>query len=177
MSQITMQAQLKKVTLRGRNDGDGIVAKRLRIFMSREFDDEIAAALGNDARGVLASLRGRGLTRAVLPTTAINVQCTITGNNSADDRMVIPTITGVTAIGKWAGSDDDVPTMLMEFDTAYDRAVLMFLADHYLNMVTVELQPRQTELPLAAETNGQPDDKPAGTGGRKRGEKSAEAHA
>jgi hypothetical protein len=152
---IKMEAQVKKVTLRGQNDGDGIVSKRLRIFLSREFDDDMAAMLGSDGQSVLASLRSRGLTRAVLPITAINVQATITGNKDAQ-QVVIPTVTGVTAAAKWAGSDDDVPTLVLELDTSYARDVLGFLGDHHLAMVGVELQPRQGELNLVApaETNG-----------------------
>lgn len=146
MIDIEIAAEISKVSLSVK-DEDGVVVRKAKMTLSREFDDELAEGLAGDAKKILSSLRGLGCTKAVLPIDMITVEADLVG--SKGERLKIGTLWGIKATAS-ASDLDEAPTVQLEFETWYDRDVWVFLGDNCGVTCRITLRPRQMELPKTA---------------------------
>jgi hypothetical protein len=127
--------------------------RTIRLALEREFDHEIADALGEDAGTALEGLRSGGMTKVVLPIDAISASAVVDGQ----ERIRLERIVGVKAtasVGK-AKEDADAPLKVkLEFDFPFQRDVWLMLGEEAGDVVGVTLTRRQLEIPGTERRHG-----------------------
>lgn len=142
MIDITLSADITAVKVKTK-EVDGQVTRKCQMALRREFDDLLAAGLGGDARKVLASLRERGIESCVIPLDAIDARGKL---DSGYQAVTIGQLTGIKATAK-AGEDDAPPTIVLEFEFAWQETAWLFLGRNCGLGCELELVQRQQELP------------------------------
>jgi hypothetical protein len=126
----------------------GVVLRKCKMAFDREFDDEIAQALGGGARKALASLRTHEMEKVIMGIDRIDAKAKLV---SGDDTIGISLVRGEKATCSAAtDDDDDVPKIRLEFETAYDDAVWSFLGRNCGGYVHIEFKQKQLNLKGAA---------------------------
>jgi hypothetical protein len=147
MIDIEIQAAIAKVSLFVKED-DGVIVRKSQMKLDREFDDEIAAGIGGDARKVLTSLRGHGISKVVIPIDAIDAQAVIVGSLTGES-IKIPSLRGIKATGTAPKDADDVARISLEMECQYDREIWKFLGDNCGGYCRLTLKQRQLSLGAA----------------------------
>lgn len=145
MIELTCIATIRDVALKAKVR-DGITTRKMRMRLEREYDDEIAAALGPDAIRARALLKSGGAAKIELPMDAIEASAIL--KNVASDIVKLPMIVGIKAVGKAPETLDDVtpPSISMLFEFSYDRAALIWFGESFGGQAEITLTPRQLEL-------------------------------
>jgi len=138
---IELAASLAKVTL-GTKNISGLLIRKCRMAFDREFDDEIAAALGGGAKKALAGLRAHDLQKVVMGIDTVNVSARL---RCGDDTVSVGQCRGEKATGK-AGDDDEPPMIRLAFETAYNDDVWSFLGRNCGAYVSLEFKDSQLTL-------------------------------
>jgi hypothetical protein len=141
MFDIEVSAGIKAIRVKAK-EKNGVVARICTMIIDREFDDEIATALGADARQALQSLRGGGLSSCVLPTEALEVNARLVSDH---DQVDIPALKGVQARGD-AGAEDMPPSICLEFEFPFSEPAWVFLGKHCGAVARVTFRSRQLTL-------------------------------
>lgn len=142
IKEFTVAAKIESVSLDVKMIED-VEHRKCVIKFARDFDETIAAALGGDAKQILASLQRHGQEKAYISIDRINAKATLV--SAKGDRVTIPALHGIQAVGT-AGKDDDPPIIRLEFDYFYDRDAWVFVGENARGIIEVTLKPRQQEL-------------------------------
>lgn len=121
---------------------DGVVARRCRMVLEREFDEVIAAGLGKDAKKVLASLKTGGIEDATLPMGEVTAEADLRCDG---DKVKIGQLRGIKPKAA-AGDEDMPPSVKLEFEFPYNDEAWSFLGRNCGAYATVTLRRRQMEL-------------------------------
>lgn len=141
---IELAAEVVKVSLRLKKL-DGVEIRRCRMAFARPFDDEIAAALGDDAKKALASLKSGGMSKVVMDIEGIDAQAVLA--NGGGDNVTVDIIRGEKAICTGPKDPEDPPSIRLEFDTHYHDDIWAWLGRNCGGVARIEFKNRQTEIP------------------------------
>lgn len=140
-----IRAEIKSAKVKVTEDGS-FKFRMVRMALEREFDDELAAIIGGDARTALDCLREGGMSKAILPIDAISARGVLVGK----ERIEIERISGMKvtcSIGK-AKQDETAPLKVkMEFEFKFDKAAWSLLGDETGDTVSLTLTRNQLDLP------------------------------
>lgn len=143
--EIEILASVAKVQLNLKPD-KGQVIRRIDLILEREFDDTIAAALGDGARKALDSLRKNELISAEIAIDAIDVTAEFV-NNISGEVVQIGALRGDKAKCLAAKEEDGgTPVIQLKMSCAYSRDVWVFFGEHGGLIVAAAFRDRQLEL-------------------------------
>lgn len=158
MIDVTFQGGITAIKLKV-SEKKGAVTRRCTIVIDREFDDAIAAGLGNEARNALESMRARGMSSCVLPIDGIDAEGLI--SEIGGESVRIGALKGVKATGTADKEGEFPPSLSLEFEFQFNAEAWAFFGKHCGGYATIDLRQRQLEL--------------VGTGKRAKGGKAAQA--
>lgn len=144
MFDIELQAAVAKVSLSVK-EHDGVIVRKCRMALEREFDDAISSGLGGDARKVLALLKSGDAMKVVIGIDEIEAQAELVGGLTGE-VIKIGILRGDKATAKAGNEDDEAPTIRLEMECQYDREVWTFLGDNCGGYVRVTFRRRQLDL-------------------------------
>ena len=142
-SDITLAAKIESVTLDVK-EIDDVVHRTVAIKFARDFDDTLAAALGGDAKQILASLRRHGQEKAYIAIDRLIVKATLV--NPDGEVVDISTMHGKQAICAASTSEQDPPTIRLEFGCYYSDDAWSFLGRNAKGICEVKMSPKQPKL-------------------------------
>ena len=170
-SEIKLAAKIESVTLDVK-EIDAIVHRTVAIKFARDFDDTIAAALGGDAKQILASLRRHGQEKAYIAIDRMIVKATLV--NPDGEVLEIASMHGKQAVCTASTSEQDPPTIRLEFGCYYADDIFAFLGRNAKGVIEISMAPKQGSLELGkkeATQNGQGHDESTGSSGGAEGER------
>lgn len=126
-------------------DKDGIVRRKCRLVLEREFDEVIAAGLGKEAKKLLASMKTGGIEDATLPMGEVNADAQLVAAETGD-KVKIGSLRGCKAKATAGADVDDPPSIRLEFEFAYNDEAWSFLGRNCGSFAHVTLRRRQMEL-------------------------------
>jgi hypothetical protein len=155
-------------------EADGRALRRVRFKLERDFDEDLAEAIGNTGTKALEAVSDRTLTKAVATIDAVHGEMVL---KAGEEVITIPAADGfkLTAaagkIPKNPDADEGPPTLKLEFDAGMAEDLWAFLGRHAGDFVRVTYHNRQLSLPLE-EKGGSgkpqpPEEKPKAKRGRK----------
>jgi hypothetical protein len=158
MIELTCVATIRDVALKAKTS-DGVTTRKMRMRLEREFDDEIAAALGTDAIKARALLKSGALAKAEMPLDAIKASALLKNVESAVVKL--PLIVGLKAIGKAPDSldGDTPPSISMLFEFVYTREALVWFGESFGGTAEITITPQQLELLKDTRKPGEPTGK------------------
>lgn len=156
-------------------EADGRALRRVRFKLERDFDEELATAIGNTGTAALEAVSERTFTKAVAAIDGVHGKMEL---KTGDEKITIADADGfkLTAaagkVPKNPDADEGPPTLKLEFDTAMDEALWAFLGRHAGDFVRVTYHNRQLSLALegnggAKKAEGNPEAKPKAKRGRR----------
>lgn len=127
---------------------DGRVFRRCRVVLVHDFDDDIAAELGKDAKRVRESLINGSVTKAELPIDKVAAFGAFTSREAGPQGggVSIGTMVGVKAVASAAKDDTDEPTIAFEFEFNWQEDAWVFLGRHCSAVADVVLTKSQQSL-------------------------------
>ena len=149
MFDMDLSAQLAKVTVAAKAAA-GSVRRIITVTFAREFDEEIADALGREAKHALRAMKARAISDVSIPMDALIVSGKLT---ALEDKIEIPRMRGVRAKAKWGkkGEDEELPpSIMLDFETSYSDDVWMFLGRNVMVYGTIKLKRLQQALAFPA---------------------------
>lgn len=154
MIEFTSTMTIRAVGMRAKTK-DGVTSRRIRLTIEREFDDDLASAIGADAKRVRKLLSDGALAKAEIRMDAIEAAMRL--KNVESGRLRIDAVKGVRAVAKAPASvgGDMPPSIALLWDFAFADDVIVFLANSLGQTVSVEISPRQLEL-IKQETERSP---------------------
>lgn len=154
MIEFTQNFEIRAVGLKSKTK-DGVSSKRMRLTIEKEFDDDLATALGSDAKRVRKLLSDGGLAKAEIPLDAVEARMKVKNITSA--RLTIDAVKGVSAKAKAPASvgGEMPPSIALIWDFAFSDDAVVFLANALGQTIEVEITPRQLEL-IKQETQKSP---------------------
>lgn len=147
MFEIETTAVIGKVTVSAK-DEDGVLSRRVKIRLDREFDDEIAAQIGSEAVRALKGLANGGLAKVTMPIDGIHATLELRG--ASGDKAKVALATGVKAVAKGPRDDDSPPSVQLEFEFLFQDNVWAFLGRNIGGMATLSIHTVQLDLPKTA---------------------------
>lgn len=97
MIEFTSTMTIRAVGMRAKTK-DGVTSRRIRLTIEREFDDDLAAAIGADAKRVRKLLSDGALAKGEIPMDAIEASMRL--KNVESSRLRIDAVKGVRAVAK-----------------------------------------------------------------------------
>jgi hypothetical protein len=145
MIELVCVATIRDVALKAKTS-DGVTTRKMRMTLTREYDDLIAAALGPDAVKARALLKSGGAAKVELPLDAIKASAILKNVESAIVRL--PLIVGIKAVGKAPDSADGEtpPSISMLFEFGYTRESLVWFGETFGGTCEITITPQQLEL-------------------------------
>ncbi len=148
-----LSAAVAKVALRTKMKDD-LITRVCRVTFTREFDGEIAAAIGGEAPKAREALQGLGLEKVVIPTTALLATGKLRfvkkspkkGEPDEKDTVTIKNMRGVKAVATVGKKEDDPPQIALSFDFNHFDGAWTFLGRHHAAWVDLSLKSEQTVL-------------------------------
>lgn len=139
---IEIAASIAKVTLvmKGVN---ALIVRRCKMAFDREFDPEIAAALGSGAKKALAALRAGDLEKCVISIDRVNVEANLV---CGKDKVAIKACHGEKATCKAGKDQEDPPSIRLEFQAMYTDDVWSFLGRNCGSYVHLAFKDTQLTL-------------------------------
>ncbi|MEP6651797.1 MAG: hypothetical protein ABJA82_00470 [Myxococcales bacterium] len=157
---IELRASIAKVTL-GVKDYKGAIVRKCLMAFDREFDGELAAALGGGAKMALKGLQAKEMTQVVIDIDAIEAKAVLV---SGDDTCGIDIVRGKKATFTTAGDEDgEILKARLEFESAYADEVWSFLGRNCGAYVRIDFTSRQMELGVKGAIKRFKDSIPEGT--------------
>lgn len=145
---VNLECGIKSVKVRVK-DVDGRLIRRCRVVLSHEFTEDIAKALGSDARSVRDGLRSGGIEKATMPIGLISAMGVFSGPDG--EAIEIGTMSGVKATGLAPKDSDAGATIQLEFDFAWQEDAWLFLGRHCSAIASVVLTQNQLDMSTAAD--------------------------
>lgn len=146
MFDLQLVASVKSIKVKVKKSKSNVYVRTCTAVFEREFDLEIAAALGGDAREALVALRSGGMKSCVLPMDRVNVQGTLRSSDGAD-TVDLAELDGVKATGFADETEGDFPpSILLEFDFAFNEPAWVFLGKHCGSLAVLTCRRRQMDL-------------------------------
>lgn len=144
------EVAIAKVSLRVK-EKDDVVRRIVRVTFSREFDDEIADALGKEAKQARKALKDYAMVDATIPLEEIVAKAKITCGFE-NNAITVAEMTGVRAKGKCGKEATDKkeatpPKIELSFDMPFAEAPWTFFGRNARAWATLELSGLQRELP------------------------------
>ena len=127
---------------------DGRVIRRCRVVLVHDFDEDIAAELGKDAKRVRESLVDGGVTKAELPIERVVAAGAFTTREAGAKQFGVQVgiMVGVKAVATAAKNDADPPTIAFEFEFNWQEDAWVFLGRHCTAIADVVLTKAQGSL-------------------------------
>lgn len=153
---IKLNVSIAKILLRAKQKDD-VVRRIVRVTFAQDFNDEIAAELGEDAKNALKGLEDLGLERVVIPLSAV----VATGKLCFDkppakldgpgekERLTIKAMRGWKAVATAAKKEDEKPLIAITFEFDLFEAGFLFLGRHLGAWVDLALKSEQMVLPFS----------------------------
>jgi hypothetical protein len=132
-------------------EADGKALRRVRFKLERDFDDELAAAVGTVGKKARDLVDERGATKVVIPIDAMHGEMVL---KAGDEAVTVTAADGfkMTAsaakVPKNEDAEEGPPTLKLEFDTGMDEALWSFLGRHAGDHVGVVYKNKQLSLAL-----------------------------
>lgn len=145
MIEFTSTMTIRGVNLKSKTK-DGVTVRRVRLTIEREFDDDLAASLGPDAKRIRKLLSDGAMVKSEIPLDAIEAQMKI--KNVESGRLRIDSVKGVRAMAKAPPSvgAEMPPSIALLWDFGFSDEAIVFLANALGQTVSIEISPRQLEL-------------------------------
>jgi hypothetical protein len=159
-------------------EADGRSLRRVRFKLERDFDEDLAKAIGNTGTKALDAVSDRTLTKAVAVIDAVHGEMVL---KTGEEVITIPAADGfkLTAaagkIPKNPDADEGPPTLKLEFDAGMTEDLWAFLGRHAGDFVRVTYHNRQLSLALDGEDGEKKADSPVKPAKAKRGRKASAA--
>jgi hypothetical protein len=154
MFDLQLVASVKSIKVKVKKSKSNVYVRTCTAVFEREFDFEIAAALGGDAREALEALRSGGMKSCVLPMDRVNVQGTLRSSDG-DDTVDLAELDGVKATGVADETEGDFPpSILLEFDFAFNEPAWVFLGKHCGSLAFLTCRRRQLDLAVDKAVKG-----------------------
>lgn len=138
----TLECGIKAVKVRVK-DVQGRIVRRCRVTLAHEFTPAIARALSKDAVNLLAALREGSVEKATIPIDNLGAAGAFTAQGGG---VQIGTMVGVKAVASKSSSEDEGPTIQLEFDFPWDEQAWVFLGRHCTAVADVVLTKRQLAM-------------------------------
>lgn len=149
MFDVELLASLSKVTLHP-HEKDGHVTRLIRVTVAREFDEEIAAGLGKDAKRCLALLRSSSMESCKININAVHVVGKFTaGEGKKADVVGVDRMLGRMATGHAPEDSGDVATIELELECWYSDEVWAWFGRNCLGRIRLTFTRVQLELAAA----------------------------
>lgn len=126
---------------------EGVTIRKVAIKFARDFDDDVVALLGGDARKILESLKRHGQEKAYIAIDRVIAKATLV--NPDGEIAEIGTLSGKQAVCTASDSEQEPPSARLEFDCFYADETWAFLGRNAKGTVMLTLAPVVQELPLA----------------------------
>jgi len=139
---IEIAASIAKVTLQTKSIAS-LVIRRCKMAFDREFDAEIASALGSGARKALAALKAGDLEQCTLSIDRVNVEAKLV---CGKDKVSIRACHGEKATAKAGKDPEDPPTIRLAFEAVYTDDVWSFLGRNCGSHVQLAFKDTQLTL-------------------------------
>jgi hypothetical protein len=128
---------------------DGVMSRRCRLHLDREFDTLIAAMIGPDASKALSALQSGAMEKATFPIDNIEAKAELTAHDGAD-RATLALVRGVKAIVKAPKDEGEVPSIQLIFEFPYDDGAWSFCGRNCGGMANISMKAAQLTLARAA---------------------------
>jgi len=139
---IEIAASIAKVTLKTKSVA-ALVIRRCNMAFDREFDTEIAAALGSGAKKALAALKAGDLQECHISIDRVNVEAKLV---CGKDKVTIKACHGEKAVCKAGKEPEDPPTIRLAFEAVYTDDVWSFLGRNCGSYVQLAFKDTQLTL-------------------------------
>lgn len=151
--ELECQAVIKKVDLNAKLKKAQMI-RIMRIRLEREFDPFMARAIGGDAMEVLAAMKTRSLEKAVMPIDSVVARLDLTisaggPRTEKNDVVTIPSCVGRKATATAAVDEDEQPTIVLEFEFAFDEKAWAWFGRNCGGFAEVTIGEAQQKLKLA----------------------------
>lgn len=159
MFDLQLAFEIRSVNLDVKDVG-GVLVRRCKVKLAREFDVLIARGIGGDALKILGSVKSGALEKAVIPITAINVSAEMwAGQRRGIYVVTIDRFAGRKAVATAPKEPEEPPMIELEFACAYEDEVWTFLGRNGGGMADVVFTPTQRDLfeSMAKESRERPD--------------------
>lgn len=139
---ITIGAQISKVAAQV-VVRDSVIKRTVKLTLAREFDLELAQALGKDAKKTLALLEVGSISEATIPIDAVVASGDLVAMGSG---VRIACLRGVQAKAKADTSDDGLPpSVKLEFEFDWVEDAWVFLGRNLSAMAEVTIKSLQLD--------------------------------
>ncbi len=145
---ITFGAEINKVSV-GVTEKDGIIQRKCKLVLAREFDTLLASGLRGDAKVALRSLESHGLAEVTIPIDGIFAHGIFSNAIGPANEVTIPDLRGLVARAK-AGKDQEPPSIKLEFEFEWLEKVWVFLGRNCSAQAQVTIRSIQTEMEFPA---------------------------
>jgi hypothetical protein len=138
-------------------EADGKALRRVRFKLERDFDDELADAVGAIGKKAREMVEERGATKVVIPIDAMHGEMVLKAVGEIVTVALADGFKMVASAAKVPKNEDaeqEPPQLKLEFDAGMDDALWAFLGRHAGDHVGVVYKNKQLSLALDGNSKG-----------------------